>query len=128
MTYKGKGKGSNPKSLKNLEATKKKPGEPAYPGAGRPKGSISLRERMKKYLEMSVMEHMPDGTSQKIPVIESIVLAMLAKGRTGDMPAIKETFDRYYGKEVQPTLDLSPEKEETIINIEERIRKYAKHD
>lgn len=128
MTYKGKGKGSNPNSLKNLEATKKKPGERAYPGAGRPKGSISLRERLGKYLEMEVPEQMPNGSFQKIPMIESIILAMLAKGKLGDMTAIKETLDRYYGKEVQPTLDLSPEKEETIINIEERIRKYAKHD
>lgn len=91
-------KGIHPNSLKALEATKWKKGEKP-PGAGRPKGALSLKERMDKYINLPTKVVMPDGTITDKEVMDSIVLALLAKARKGDVGAAKEILDRYYGKQ-----------------------------
>lgn len=91
-------KGQHPNSLKALEKGKFKPGNP---GGGRPKGALSLKERMDKYINLPTKVVMPDGTITEKEVMDSIVLAALAKARKGDVPAIKEVLDRYYGKQTE---------------------------
>ncbi len=91
-------KGQHPNSLKALEATKWKKGVKPE-GAGRPKGSISLKERMDRYIDLDTKVVMPDGTITDRSVMDSIVLALLGKARKGDVSAAKEILDRYYGKE-----------------------------
>ena len=90
-------KGMHPNSLKALEATKWKKGK--TPTGGRPKGALSLKERMDKYINLETKVVMPDGTITDKEVMDSIVLALLAKARKGDVPAAKEILDRYYGKQ-----------------------------
>lgn len=92
-----KGKGNNPNSRKNLKSYE--PGCTAHPNAGRPKGSLSLKERMDKYINLPTKVVMPDGTITDKEVMDSIVLALLSKARKGDVSAAKEILDRYYGKE-----------------------------
>lgn len=125
MNNKGKGKGSNPNSKKALEPTKWKKGQ-AVPGAGRPKGSLGIKERLARFMEMPITGTLPDGTQGKMTVADTIALSLIAKSQLGDVPAIREIFDRYFGKETQP-IDLTA-KEETIVSMEERIKKYAKSD
>ncbi len=96
---KTKGKGTHPNSLKALEPGIFKPGHAPLPGAGRPKGAISLKERMDRYINLPTKVVMPDGTITEKSVMDSIVLAMMAKARKGDVPAVKEVLDRYYGKQ-----------------------------
>ena len=95
-SLKGIGKGRHPNSLKQLKTTPHKLGDPALPGAGRPKGSISLKERLQKYLDLDVKMKMPDGTIQSKTVMDSIVLALLAQAQKGNVLAIREVLDRYY--------------------------------
>lgn len=92
------GKGSNPNSKKALEATKWKPGE-AVPGAGRPKGSLSFKERLNKYLELDIKIKMPDGSIQDKSVLDGIILSLLSQAQKGNIIAIREVFDRGFGKE-----------------------------
>lgn len=89
-------KGVSPNSLKNLKKFEK-----GNPGGGRPKGSLSLKERMDKYIDLDTKVVMPDGTITDKSVMDSIVLALLSKARKGDVPAAKEILDRYYGKEAE---------------------------
>lgn len=93
------GKGKHPNSLKNLKPLK--PGHAPLPGGGRPKGALSLKERMDKYIDLDTKVVMPDGTVTDKSVMDSIVLALLSKARKGDVPAAKEILDRYYGKEAE---------------------------
>ena len=120
-----KGKGKNPNSIKALKEHGFEKGKSGNP-AGRPKGIPSLRDRLARFMEMQVKAQSPDGTIQKMTLADEIVCAMLAKSKDGDMMAIKETFDRYYGKEAQ-TMNIK-QQEETIVTIEERIQKHVKSD
>src|SRR5271163_2882944 len=122
----GKGRGSNPNSQKNLTKGMFKKGHKPPPTSGRPKGSISLKDRLAHFMEREVEGKDFDGTTQKMAIADNVVLALLARAIMGDVPAIKEIFDRYYGKETQPIDLMTQEKEETLISMEERIKKYVK--
>lgn len=89
-------KGQHPNSKKALEPGKFKPGNP---GGGRPKGSLSLKERLDKYINLDTKVVMPNGTITDKSVMDSVVLAMLAKARKGDVAAANLILDRYYGKQ-----------------------------
>lgn len=89
-----------PKSLKNLEKARWKPGQSGNP-KGKPKGTISLRERLERLSTIEVDTVLPDGSSAKREVIDDILCALIAKGRGGDVPALKEYLERLYGKEVE---------------------------
>ncbi len=94
-------KGVHPNSLKALELGKFKKGHTPPPTAGRPKGAISLKERLDKYIDLPTKVVMPDGTVSDKSVMDSIVLALLGKARKGDISAAKEILDRYYGKQTE---------------------------
>lgn len=93
-----KGKGNNPNSKKALEIGKWKKGDSPNP-AGRPKGSMSLKERMNKYLELDIKMKMPDGSIQDKSVLDGIILSLLSQAQKGNIKAIQEVFDRNFGKE-----------------------------
>lgn len=93
------GKGVHPNSLKNLELGKFKPGEKH---GGRPKGALSLKERMAKFIDLQTKVKMPDGSITDATVMESIILSLLAQAAKGNINAIKEVLDRNFGKEAQP--------------------------
>lgn len=93
------GKGKHPNSKKALEPGMFKPGHAPLPGAGRPPGAVSLKERMDRYIDLPTKVVMPDGTVTDKSVMDSIVLAMMAKARKGDVPAANVVLDRYYGKQ-----------------------------
>ena len=60
---------------------------------GRPKGAATIeREKMKDYIAGRIAEN---G--------EAIVGALMVKAIEGDVPAIKELFDRGFGKPTQET-------------------------
>lgn len=90
-----KGKGRHPNSLANLKPLK--PGHP--PMGGRPKGALSLKERMAKFIDLNTKVKMPDGTITDATVMEGIILSLLAQASKGNIQAIKEVLDRNYGKE-----------------------------
>lgn len=90
-------KGVHPNSLKALEATKYKKGK--VPTGGRPKGALSLKERLNKYLEMEMKTKMPDGTITDKQVLDNVILSLLAKAIKGDVRAIEVVLERQFGKE-----------------------------
>lgn len=124
MKYKGKG--TNPNSKKALEPGMFKKGQKAPAKAGRPKGSLSLKERMERFVELKIKVKMPDGSIKDQAILDSIIMSMLSQAQQGNMVAVKEVFDRFYGKQVQP-IDVT-NKEDSTTDIEERIKKYAKPD
>ncbi len=93
-------KGMHPNSLAALEPTKWKKGK--APTGGRPKGALSLKERMDKYIDLPTKVVMPDGTITDKAVMDSIVLSIMAKARKGDVAAANLILERYYGKTAQP--------------------------
>lgn len=74
--------------------------ETAPKSPGRPEGSgpNALRTKLEQYLNLSTPVILPDGTKDKRAVIDATVLALLHKATRGDIQAIKEVFDRHYGK------------------------------
>jgi len=74
--------------------------KPGNPGGGRPIGSgqAALKAKLEQYLNLDTAVILPDGTKDKRSVIDATVLALLHKATRGDIPAIKEIFDRHYGK------------------------------
>lgn len=93
-------RGRSPGSQAALKATQCKKGEHP-PGAGRPKGSLSLKDRMNRYLDLDIKIKMPDGSIQDKSVLDSIILSLLNKAQKGDVRAIQEVFDRNFGKETE---------------------------
>lgn len=75
--------------------------QPGNPGGGRPKGTgqAALQKKLEQYLNLDTSVILPDGTRDKRSVIDATVLALLRKATLGDIPAIKEVFDRHYGKQ-----------------------------
>lgn len=92
-------KGIHPNTLAALEPTMYKKGK--KPTGGRPKGSLSLKERFAKYIDIQTPIKMPDGSIKDVALMESIILSLLAKASKGEVKAVKEVFDRVYGKESQ---------------------------
>jgi hypothetical protein len=95
---KGVGKGNNPKKSDAFKEKIFKKGVSGNP-KGRPIGSLSLRDRMKKFLELDVQVAMPDGTITSQTVLDSVILSLLAQALKGNTIAIKEVLDRNFGKE-----------------------------
>ncbi len=71
---------------------------------GRPKGTIDVAVMCQKLLENP--DELPDKLSKAIKkrfggnrrAAEALILALIESGLTGDTKAIKEVFDRAYGK------------------------------
>lgn len=111
-------KGAHPNSLKNLKPYVKG----KKPTGGRPKGALSLKERMDKYINLDTKVVMPNGTVSDKSVMDSIVLALLGKARKGDVPAAKEILDRYYGKEASKVELTGSDGKPLEIEHTERLR------
>lgn len=93
------------------------------PGSGRKKGSVA--------------SHTLEAATAKALLITmfcarqvKINNALLKKAETGDVPAIKECFDRVYGKAVQETILMGKDGKDLIPDtltkskVDESIRKY----
>lgn len=72
------------------------------PGAGRKKGSIAEATRLKMEAKAYLAKRLED---EIIPLAD----ALFAKAKDGEVSAIKEIFDRAWGKAAQPV--------EGIINL-----------
>lgn len=83
---------------KNLKPFKK--GHPG--GPGRPKGSISITNRLTKYLEKQIKAREPlDKSNQELKtfsLIDLIILRLIENALNGDIKAITTIFDRIDGK------------------------------
>jgi hypothetical protein len=95
---KGAGKGSHPNSKKALAQYMCKKGEQP-PGAGRKKGTLSLKERLNKFLDLDVKIKMPSGKVEDREILDGIILSLLSQAQKGNVQAIREVFDRGFGKE-----------------------------
>ncbi len=87
-------KNVHPNSKKNLNLF-----EPGNNKGGRKKGSISLAKILSDMLEKKITKN----TGEKITIKEAVVLAHLKKAMSGDIPAIKEVYDRTDGKIISKT-------------------------
>lgn len=67
----------------------------ARPGAGKPKGTLASHTLEAQELKKALIL----GYKEKAKEINS---ALFAKALDGDVPAIKEVYDRVYGKSVNP--------------------------
>lgn len=123
----GVGKGNNPKSKEALERTKWKKGEKVR-GAGRPIGSVSLKERMAKFLDLDIKVKMPNGTVQDQNIMDSIILSLISQAQKGNMIAIKEVLDRNYGKEPEKIQLEDKELRKTMDEIKDVATLLQKHD
>lgn len=70
-------------------------GNTASVGKGRPKGSVSIPDILRRVLKEEV------GNEQKISRLEAILLKVIAKAYDGDMPSINFVADRLEGKPKQ---------------------------
>ena len=69
------------------------------PGAGRKKGTLSLKERLNNFLELDIKIKMPGGKIEDREVLDGVIMSLLAQAQKGNVQAIKEVFDRGFGKE-----------------------------
>lgn len=84
------------------------------PGAGRPKGAISKSTR-------SALEAKAILVAKIHEEIEPITEALIAKAQEGDIQAIKEVFDRAFGKAVNP-VEMSGKDGKDLFNPESKER------
>lgn len=70
----------------------------ARPGAGRPKDSKDKQTLVKEQALLALREMV-------LKDIEPVTQALIKKAKTGDVPAIKELFDRAFGKAPQAITD-----------------------
>lgn len=83
-------------------------------GAGRKKGPATIeREKLKDYIAQRIAEAGP-----------MIVDALLDKAVTGDVPAIKELFDRGFGKPMQ-AVEMTGKNGKDLFTPSQKIRDLA---
>lgn len=107
----------NEKSMANLKLQKK--GDPPLPGAGRPKGSQSLKTVLARIFALK-----EDVTPEMLPILkrrtkltqlEILTYMQVAKARKGDTRAYQELMDRGFGKPEQTIANEFPEG--TVIEV-----------
>jgi len=125
---KGIGRGKNPNSKKALIANQVKKGGPGKPNAGRPMGSLSLKDRMAKFNIINIPVEMPDGSITNQEMLDAIIFSLYTKARTGDTAAIKEVFDRNFGKEPEKLEIDDKELRKTVDEIKDAATLQSKHD
>lgn len=84
----------SPNQLKNLIYYQ--PGH--KPVGGRPKGSKNFKDRAQKFLDLKIPHKMPDGTITDQTLLDGAILSLVAQAHRGNVAALKELFDRVYGK------------------------------
>ena len=68
----------------NLKGKGFKPGQSGNP-AGKPKGTLSFKTRIKKWLEVEIESVNPEtGKREKMALIDSIILAQMNKAKKGN--------------------------------------------
>lgn len=92
----------NPNAKDNLQPPWK-PGESGNP-KGKPLGAKSLTGALRKFLEFKIRTDHPltKKTNVEMTVAERLMLAVIVKGANGDVPALREIWDRIEGKVAQP--------------------------
>ncbi len=113
-----KGKGKHPNCVAARKKTEFKKGGPV-PKGGRPKGSISLKERMAKFLVLPIKVKMPNGTVQDQEMMDAIILSLIAQAQKGNMMAIKEVLERNFGKETENV---------NVTNFEDMLKELGKDE
>lgn len=86
------------------------------PGAGRPKDSKDKQTLVKEQALLLLREAV---LKEITPVTE----ALIAKAKTGDVPAIKELFDRAFGKAPQAITDADGQS--LVIAFDSAFKTYA---
>jgi hypothetical protein len=86
------------------------------PGAGRPKGSKDPQTLIKQQALQILREKV-------LAEIGPITEALIAKGLTGDVQAIRELFDRAFGKAPQAITDADGES--LVIAFDTAFKTYA---
>lgn len=86
------------------------------PGAGRPKGSKDPNTLVKERAMLVLREMV-------LAEIEPIAQALIKKGKTGDVQAIRELFDRAFGKAPQAITDADGQS--LVLAFDSAFRHYA---
>ncbi|MHA1210820.1 MAG: hypothetical protein ACTSSH_00015 [Candidatus Heimdallarchaeota archaeon] len=79
------------------------------PGAGRPKGAISLETKRKQAFEKLFISEV---NKNKKPIIE----ALMKKSKEGDVRALTDILNRIVGKPTEK-LDLTSKGEQILVNV-----------
>lgn len=91
---------ANPQNIIQHKFPKGKSGNPA----GKPKGTLSAKTIIRKWLEsQEKIIHPITKQEIKVTVLDSITLAQIAKARKGDVNAFNALLDRLEGKPKQET-------------------------
>ena len=88
----------------------------ARPGAGRPKDSKEKQTLIKEQALLALREMV-------LADITPVTQALIRKAKTGDVPAIKELFDRAFGKAPQAITD--EDGRSLFLAFDEAFKKYA---
>lgn len=89
-------KGKHPNSLAALEPTKWKKGK--TPTGGRPKGSVSITDSLRRSLDRIAQGMDPiDKRATSMPMRDWVGVALITKAASGDVSAIKELLNRIEG-------------------------------
>jgi hypothetical protein len=92
---------NNPNAVNNLIPFKKGKDERRCPG--KPKGALSLSAILKNLAKKRIISiDEIEGKSRRMTVAEKMMLVLIAKAISGDIPALKEINERIDGKVSQP--------------------------
>jgi len=84
-------------NLQNLIPARK--GEPSRNPAGRPKGAKGIAATLNKYLKCKIEAKNPfTRTLENLTAAQIIALQLISKAIKGELPAIKEIYDRLEGR------------------------------
>ncbi len=115
--YKGKGTGSHPNSLKALQSNRGQ----GVKNAGRKHGTINVKSRILKYLDIEVPLKLPDGSTENAQVADTIIIALIQQAQRGNIKAAELLFDRGYGKQEQ-VIDVKDDRIEKLgANYSQRL-------
>lgn len=88
----------------------------ARPGAGRPKGSKDPNTLVKEKAMLALREMV-------LAEITPLTTALITKGKTGDVQAIRELFDRAFGKAPQAITDADGQS--LVLAFDAAFKAYA---
>jgi hypothetical protein len=85
--------------------------------AGRPEGTLNFATKWKKFIEKvaETNEMSPDETEQQLLAVA------FKKAKDGDYNFYRDTFDRVYGRAMQPT-DITSDGKPLNIQLSEKIK------
>ncbi len=113
----------NPKT-EQIEGHQFKPGQSGNP-KGRRKGSLNVKTRIKYWVGTSDKIKTPDGTEQKVDLLDSMILGLIKKARNGDAYAFEILMNRLEGR-VADRVVLAGDVDAPIINESRSDIDYSK--